>query len=329
MQFLQNVSLNSKTTLQMCSNAAWYCEAHSAEDVVEAVMFAREHKLPILVLGGGSNLVLSSDIEGLVLANCVLGRELSEKRVRLGAGENWHDFVSHATRQGIGGFENLALIPGNAGAAPMQNIGAYGLELQDRFISLEAIDLESGERVIFDRSDCGFDYRESLFKQERRWCITAIDLEPSEEIRASYPGVRSWLESHELEATHESIFGAVCEIRTDKLPDVVSHPNAGSFFKNPVVPLTVSEALQKSYPDLPSFPDAAGVKLSAAWLIDQAGLKGAAEGGFSVSEQHALVITHDGSSRFSELHRLVDRIRTRVLERFGVALEVEPTIYPG
>ncbi|MBL6690699.1 MAG: UDP-N-acetylmuramate dehydrogenase [Pseudomonadales bacterium] len=329
MQFLQNVSLKSKTTLQMRSNAAWYGEARSAEDVLEAVMFARERQLPILVLGGGSNLVLSSDIDGLVLANRISGCELTNEKVRLGAGENWHEFVSQATRQGIGGFENLALIPGNVGAAPMQNIGAYGLELADRFISLNAINLDSGESVTFDRSDCRFGYRESLFKQERLWCIISMELEPSDELRASYPGVHSWLQDHELEATHESIYKAVCEIRTSKLPDVLSHPNAGSFFKNPVVAVSVSEALQQSYPSLPSFPDSTGVKLSAAWLIEQAGLKGTAEGGFLVSEQHALVITHDGTSHFAELHRLIDRIRSRVLERFGVELEVEPTIYPG
>jgi len=329
LQFLQNVPLNTKTTLQMPSNAAWFCEAHSEEDVLEALEFVRARKLPILVLGGGSNLVLSTDVAGLVLANCIPGCEMSGDRVRLGAGENWHAFVGEAVNEGIGGFENLALIPGNAGAAPMQNIGAYGLELEDRFISLEAIHLESGEQVTFDRADCHFGYRESLFKQERRWCITSVLLEPTDELRASYPGVQSWLENHKLEATHESIFKAVCEIRKGKLPDVTRHPNAGSFFKNPIVPAEVSDALKKTFSTLLAFTDEGGVKLSAAWLIEQAGLKGAAEGGFSVSDQHALVITHDGSGRFEELDQLVGQIRSRVLEMFGVELEVEPTIYPG
>lgn len=336
MQFLQNISLDSSTTLNMPATAAWYCEASSVEDVQEAAVFARDKDIDVLVLGGGSNLVLGSDVPGLVLANRVAGCEINTDQSVLGAGENWHEFVSKAVGKEIGGFENLALIPGNAGAAPMQNIGAYGVELRDRFISLQAVNLSNGELVTFDRDACKFGYRDSLFKQSREWCITSITLHPSDEFQLEYPGIRSYLDQHQLEPSHKNIFLAVCDTRKSKLPDVASHPNAGSFFKNPIIPLSQGEQFSARYPDAPAFSDSQGVKLSAAWLIDRAGLKGAREGEFSVSEQHALVIVH-GRARgtaekqqdsFEQLDRLIQRIKGQVVERFGVELEVEPTIYP-
>ncbi|MBO6556040.1 MAG: UDP-N-acetylmuramate dehydrogenase [Pseudomonadales bacterium] len=336
MQFLQNISLDASTSLKMPATAAWYCEASSVEDVQEAAVFARDKDIDVLVLGGGSNLVLGSDVPGLVLANRVAGCEINTDQSVLGAGENWHDFVSKAVRKEIGGFENLALIPGNAGAAPMQNIGAYGVELRDRFISLQAVNLSNGELVTFDPDACQFGYRDSLFKQSRDWCITSITLHPSNELRLEYPGIRSYLDQHQLEPSHENIFRAVCDVRKSKLPDSASHPNAGSFFKNPIVSLHRGEEFSRRHPGAPAYIDSQGVKLSAAWLIDQAGLKGLREGEFSVSDQHALVIVRDGArgmakqqgSSFEQLNRLIQRIKDKVLELFGVELEVEPTIYP-
>lgn len=328
LQFLQNVALNDKTTFQMPANAAWYCEALSLEDVRAAGAFARDRNLPVLVLGGGSNLVLSSDLEGLVLANRIRGVSWSGNDVELGAGENWHGFVADAVSSGFGGFENLALIPGSCGAAPMQNIGAYGVELSERFLSLQALNLETDELVEFDRSECQFGYRHSRFKAEDHWCITAITLQSSNEIRAVYPGIEAYVSEQGKALSHESIFEAVCAIRQSKLPDVIHHPNAGSFFKNPVVTAEEAAALKARYSDIPAFPDGKGVKLSAAWLIEQTGLKGEQEGGFSVSTQHALVLEHDRHGRYEELARLTTRIRTRVSDRFGVDLDVEPTIYP-
>ncbi len=313
----------------MPSSAAWYCEAYSLDDIVESVEFARMKKLPILVLGGGSNLVLSADLDCLVLANCLSGHVWSEAKIEIAAGENWHDFVSQAVTNGIGGFENLALIPGKAGAAPMQNIGAYGLELADRLLSLQAIHLETGEQVEFDRADCRLRYRDSRFKQERLWCITSISLESSAELRADYPGIQAYLDEQQLDVTHDSIYKAVCELRQAKLPSVISHPNAGSFFKNPIVSIEQADELMQRFPGMPNYPAVPGVKLSAAWLIDQAGLKGAREGGFMVSEQHALVIVHDQNSGYPELAALVSRIRNRITEEFGIVLDIEPIIYPG
>ena len=315
-------------SLRLPCTANWYCEVNSADDVSEALAFARSHQLPILVLGGGTNLVLTRHLDGLVMANRLSGRRLSRDRVELAAGENWHGFVAEAVRQGIGGFENLALIPGNCGAAPMQNIGAYGLELGERFLSLEAIHLETGELAQFGKHDCAFGYRDSLFKRGRQWCITAIHLKPSDELRADYPGVRAYLEEKGLEVSSASVYQAVCDLRRAKLPDVNRQPNVGSFFKNPVVTSGQAAGLLERYPTMPGYPDGRGTKLSAAWLIDYLNLRGEREGGFSVSRRHALVMVNDRDGSYRDLQTLAGRIRRRVGEEFGVDLEIEPAIYP-
>ena len=291
-------------------------------------MFARDRRLSVLILGGGTNLVLAQHLDGLVVANQLSGRTISHDRVELAAGENWHEFVTEAVRQGIGGFENLALIPGNCGAAPMQNIGAYGLELSERFLSLDAVHLETGERVQFGKKDCAFGYRESVFKRRRQWCITSIHLKPSSELRADYSGVRSYLENNNLDLSSASIYQAVCDLRRSRLPDVSRQPNAGSFFKNPVVTPEEAAGLLGRYPTMPGYPDRQGTKLSAAWLIDYLNLKGEREGGFSVSGQHALVIVNDRNGTYPDLRGLVERIRQSVDEEFGVDLEIEPVVYP-
>ena len=328
LKFRQNASLDSLNALRLSSSARWFCEAGTVEEVQEAVAFAKEKGISVLVLGGGTNLVLSDRVDGLVIHNRIPGRSLTSRKIELGAGEDWSGFVEESVRLGITGFENLALIPGSVGAAPVQNIGAYGVELSDRLVSLKAMHLASGELQRFSREECGFSYRDSLFKRDHAWCILSLELQPSEELHATYPGVRGFLVENDLPLSSASVFQAVCALRRAKLPDVSKVPNVGSFFKNPILDTASAEQLIARYPDMPHFADPGGIKLSAAWLIDSLELKGLRQGGCAISEQHSLVIVNDQGGSFDDLLALVQKISFDVVSHYGVELEVEPSIQP-
>jgi len=329
----ENVELKRFNSLQLPSSARWFCEISSTEALLEALEYAHRMSIPVIAIGGGTNLVLLSDLEALVLRPAIKGIKVDGNLVTAGAGESWHGFVEHCLNLQRYGLENLALIPGTVGAAPVQNIGAYGVEL-DQFVErVVAVHTGTLQSRVFSRDDCRFDYRDSRFKAEQDWIITEVSfrLRESEMPVADYPGIRAWLDEQGLKVSSRNVFRAVTSIRLAKLPDPENTPNAGSFFKNPLVSTAEAERLAARFPGIPVFPAAEEValqKLSAAWLIDHAGLKGRSAGRFSVSEQHALVLVNDGGGSAANLLELIALIRETVHDHFGIQLEPEPRFYP-
>ncbi|WP_043102422.1 UDP-N-acetylmuramate dehydrogenase [Pseudomonas aeruginosa] len=311
--------------------------AHGEADVREALALARQRSLPLLVIGGGSNLLLTRDVEALVLRMASQGRRiLSEASdmvlVEAEAGETWDPFVQWSLEQGLSGLENLSLIPGTVGAAPMQNIGAYGVELKDVFDSLTALDRQDGSLREFDREACRFGYRDSLFKQEPdRWLILRVRLRLSRRsgLHLDYGPVRQRLQEEGIaNPTAQDVSRVICAIRREKLPDPAVLGNAGSFFKNPLVSATQAAMLRRTYPDLVAYPQADGqVKLAAGWLIDKGGWKGFRDGPVGVHAQQALVLVNHGGASGAQVQALAERIQADVRQRFGVELEREPNLY--
>ncbi|UTF60914.1 UDP-N-acetylmuramate dehydrogenase [Gilvimarinus sp. DA14] len=321
---------------------AWaYTSVASREEVAEAIGYAKEYKLPVLPLGGGSNLVLAANLNALVVHLNLRGIELvdesdSEVWVRAQAGENWHEFVQYCLNMGWYGLENLSLIPGSVGAAPIQNIGAYGVELESVFAELSAIELSSQLAVTFTRDSCGFAYRDSVFKNRLKdqyiICDVTFKLQKTPQLVLGYPALAERLaDIPETEITPQQVSAAVTAIRREKLPDPAQTPNAGSFFKNPMVPQAQFAALQQQYPDIVGYPDSASgqVKLAAGWLIDRAGFKGATRKSAAVHKDQALVLTNPGKQSARYVLELAREISATVNELYGVALEIEPRVYPS
>lgn len=293
-----------------------------------------------LVLGGGSNILFTRDPPMPVLRLRTSGRRvLAEKGdsvlVEAAAGENWHAFVQWTLGLGLSGLENLSLIPGDVGASPMQNIGAYGVEMRDRFDSLDALSLRDGSMRRFDLPECGFGYRDSVFRhaESSAWIIVAVRFRLSRvpRLQLDYGEIRDELASARAASPSPAdVSRAVCAIRRRKLPDPAVIGNAGSFFRNPIVDASFAAALAKREPGVPVYPADAGpqprVKLSAGWLIERCGWKGHREGDAGVHAAHALVLVNHGGASGAEIAALARKIRTSVRNRFGVALEPEPTI---
>jgi len=339
MQILENYPLRDCNTFGFEATARYFCEAHSSADIIEALEFVDAHALTLLVLGEGSNVVLVDDLPGLVLklANPgveVVGDADGAVTVRAGAGQNWHELVCWCLEQGYFGLENLSLIPGSVGAAPVQNIGAYGVELNDVFHSLEAVDRDTLEVVTLNRDDCQFAYRESLFKSKARGryiiCHVNLTLSTLPEVNARYGAIGAEIERLGLSLTPQSVSAAVCQLRSSKLPDPAEIGNAGSFFKNPVIEDAQRIELQQQFPDVVTYPDVPGYsKLAAGWLIDQCGWKGFREAEVGVHAKQALVLVNYGTGQAGDLLALAARIKESVKQRFSVILEMEPTIYPA
>jgi UDP-N-acetylmuramate dehydrogenase len=316
--------------------AQLFAEAHDEAQVREALALAAQRALPLLVIGGGSNLLLTKDVEALVLRMASLGRGIlsdDDQRVvvEAEAGEPWHPFVLWTLEQGLAGLENLSLIPGTVGAAPMQNIGAYGVEIKDVFAGLTALDRETGEVRDFALEDCAFGYRDSLFKQQPgRWLILRVRfvLQRHSTLHLDYGPIRQRLEAQGIQApTALDVSRAVCEIRSEKLPDPARLGNAGSFFKNPLVMASLAERLRAEHPDLVAYPAANDqVKLAAGWLIERAGWKGFRDGDAGVHERQALVLVNHGHATGSQLLSLARRIQADIVAKFGVTLEIEPNV---
>jgi UDP-N-acetylmuramate dehydrogenase len=291
--------------------------------------------LPRLILGGGSNLLLTRDFPGLVLHMGTSGIEIVDEStsaiyVKAAAGENWHRFVQWTLQQGLGGLENLSLIPGSVGAAPIQNIGAYGVELKDYFHSLTALDMTTGATFMLDRDACRFDYRDSVFKHKLRESAVILDVTfalPKQWVpNLQYADVAQELAAQGIDApTARQISDAVIAIRTRKLPDPAQVGNAGSFFKNPVVSAARRDGLLTRYPKLVSYLQSDGrYKLAAGWLIDQSGWKGKTLGAAGVFEKQALVLVNRGGASGQEIAELAAAIQADVLSKFDVVLEPEP-----
>lgn len=333
----RDVSLQALNTFGLPARAAWFTAIETPAQLAALIAWPELKRLQRFVLGGGSNLVLAGDFDGLVLHVRLTGRALIAEDadawfVRAGAGENWHDFVSWTLERGWPGLENLALIPGTVGAAPVQNIGAYGLEMAERFHTLEAVDLETGETVVLDRAACQFGYRDSVFKREAagRSLITAVTFQLPKHWRpiTGYADVARELEAPGIiQPTAREVADAVIALRLRKLPDPAHIGNAGSFFKNPRIDAQAFQNLVARYPDLPHYPQPDGtVKLAAGWLIERCGWKGKTLGPVGVYERQALVLVNRGGARGEDVLRLARAIQASVRATFGVELEPEPVI---
>ena len=305
-------------------------------DVDELKILEERREPPALVLGGGSNILLTRDVPGLTVHNDLRGIEVVRETgdhvwITAMAGEVWHDVVLYAIERGWGGIENLSLIPGRMGAAPMQNIGAYGVELEQVFERLEAWDLRTHRTETFGRSACSFGYRESIFKttQRGRYIILSVTLRLTKRptYHLDYGALKRTLADMGVqELSVRAVSDAVIRIRRSKLPDPAEIGNAGSFFKNPVIDRPRYDDLLDDFPDMPSYPVEDGVKVPAGWLIDRAGWKGRRFGAYGVHAHQALVLVNHGGAAGSDIYALSETIRQDVLNTYGIALEREVNI---
>ncbi|MGH8215294.1 MAG: UDP-N-acetylmuramate dehydrogenase [Rhodanobacteraceae bacterium] len=330
-----NASLLGRNTLRVDARAASLAEIHDADAIPALLAEPAVRGKSQILLGEGSNVLFAGDFDGMVMTMKTRGVEvLSENAdavcIRVAAGEHWDDFVRWTLAQGHAGLENLILIPGSVGAAPMQNIGAYGVEIGEFIDSVEAFDLHEHRAVRFDNRQCEFGYRDSVFKRNPdRWLITAVTvrLPRARASRIDYAGLREELER--MGAANPApihVADAVVNLRTRKLPDPAVIGNAGSFFKNPVVPASQAATLHGEHPQLRCWATDGGSKLSAAWLIEACGFKGLRVGDAGISNRHALVLVNHGHATGAELWALARRVRDSVHQRFGVMLEPEPRI---
>ena len=329
-----NKNLIEYNTFGISVKAEMFAVFSSIEELKQILSFRNNKKL--LVLGGGSNLLLTKDFDGLVIKNEIKRFEVieetaSEVIVESGAGENWHEFVLNCIDKGFGGIENLSLIPGSVGASPMQNIGAYGVEIKDVFESLSAYHIASGEIHYFDKTKCEFGYRESIFKNKVKgeYIILTVTfrLTKNPTINSSYGAINEQLKVMGIEnPTIQELSAAVIAIRQSKLPDPKIIGNAGSFFKNPTVEIALLEQIQKNYPDIPNYPALNGSKLAAGWLIEKAGWKGRTFDNYGVHKLQALVLVNYGNCTGQEIFDLSSQIIQDVFEKFGVLLEREVNI---
>ena len=337
----QNISLKSYNTLNIDAKTRYFAEICEVSDLLEALAFCRQKGIPFWILGGGSNIVLADDIDGLVLHMALRGIELCDHRedsclLIASAGEVWDELVEYSLHHQLYGLENLSLIPGSVGAAPIQNIGAYGVEVSDYIEWVEVWDVEDESLYKMSAEDCQFGYRESLFKGKLKGRVVvtrvAFRLRKNFQANLGYEALSRAFATYDLEITPETVRQTVCDIRRSKLPDPAELPNAGSFFKNPVVDSSLLQVLEKEYGEIPLYlvdhPDGGRVKVPAGWLIEKAGWKGRNVGSVGVHEKQALVLVNRGGGSGDELLGLAEDIRQSVQNMFNISLETEPQILP-
>jgi UDP-N-acetylmuramate dehydrogenase len=332
----EGVSLKPYNTFGIDVKARHFAAFHSLEEL--QVLLPTLRSMAFLVSGGGSNVLFTQNFDGIFVLNRMLGtqemfRSEEEVVISAGAGENWHEFVQHCVSLGYGGLENLSLIPGCVGASPMQNIGAYGVEIKDVFEYLDAVEISTGTLRRFYLEDCAFGYRESVFKHRLKSqyiiCSVAFRLSLNPKVNTSYGVIEAELERMSVkDPSIKDVSQAVINIRKSKLPDPTVLGNAGSFFKNPVVPEAVLDEIRCTYQKVPSYPAVEGtVKLAAGWLIEQAGWKGKRFGAVGVHDLQALVLVNYGSGTGKEVYDLSQAIIEDIQQKFGVILEREVNIY--
>lgn len=336
-KILENVSLKHLNTFGIESVAKYYTEIDSINDLPALIsnkLFIENEKL---IIGGGSNMLFTKNFDGLVLKNNLKGIEVVKEdddfvEVRSAAGEVWHDFVMWCIAKNYGGLENLSLIPGCVGASPMQNIGAYGVEIKDVFSELEAYETTTGKKHVFNKSQCNFGYRESVFKHElkNKFIITSVtySLSKNPKINTSYGAISSELAAMGVNNVGiKEVSQAVINIRSSKLPDPKKIGNAGSFFKNPEVDKAKFNDLKTKFPDLVAYElENGNYKLAAGWLIERAGLKGYVSGNAAVHDKQALVLVNKGNATGAEIYALSEHVLQTVFSKFGVKLEREVNI---
>lgn len=332
-----NFSLRPYNTFGLEANAAAWIRVETPEDWLRFLESGAERFPQQMVLGGGSNVLFAGDYLGLIIKSGIAGTRVCEEDedwvwVEAGAGVTWHDWVLECVSKGWGGIENLSLIPGQVGAAPIQNIGAYGIELKDVFVHLDAMHLDSGEIRRFEHADCAFGYRDSVFKgpEKGNWMILRVVLRLSKKPRlhTAYGAIEAELSGiPEGSRSIRDVSEAVIRIRRSKLPDPAEIGNSGSFFKNPVIPTDQYEALLSKWPGLPGYPAGEGfTKVPAGWLIDKAGWKGRRFGDAGVHAKQALVLVNYGEATGREIYDLSSRILDDIMDRYGVHLEREVNV---
>ena len=339
--FQNDIQLASYTTFGIPAKAKLFAEIYNLDELF-SIWKSREYNSTNnkLILGGGSNMLFTKDFDGLVLHNKITGISFEDESeqsviVKSGAGENWHELVLKCVENNLGGFENLSLIPGTVGASPVQNIGAYGVELKDSFVSLEAFDFETGQIVHFNNEECEFGYRDSIFKNEAkgRYFISSVNFRLKKpgfhKLNMSYGAVGHTLQEMEVSLpTIKDISDAIVSIRSSKLPDPKVIGNAGSFFKNPEVEESFCQLLLNEYPLMPTYSthNEGFRKIAAGWLIEQCGWKGKSLGNAAVHKNQALVLTNPGNASGQEVKNLAEEIQKSVFQKFGVKLETEVNI---
>jgi UDP-N-acetylmuramate dehydrogenase len=333
----ENYSLKSLNTFGIKVDAKYFTEVASLQDIIDINHFISEKQVPYLALGGGSNILFTKDFEGLIIKIDLKGIELVNEDsvhyyVKAMAGENWDDFVKYCVERNFAGLENLSLIPGNVGASPIQNIGAYGVEMKDVFHELEIYNLHTGNLTVMKANECRFEYRNSIFKNELRGKAFILSvtfrLYRAPVFRTEYGAIKDELNKMGVkELSIQNIRNAVINIRRSKLPDPSEIGNAGSFFKNPTVSAKVHYELKNQFPQIVSFPQPGGTcKLAAGWLIEQCGWKGKRFGDAGVHQKQALVIVNYGNAIGKEILELAAEIKKSVSDRFGVEIEMEVNI---
>jgi UDP-N-acetylmuramate dehydrogenase len=330
---LRNTQLRERNSLGFAATTELSCAISAAEQIPLLMSTVLSAGIPWRVLGGGSNVVLPADLPGMTLlmeigGQAIISTDQTASQIRVGAGVNWHEFVAWSLAQGLAGLENLALIPGTTGAAPIQNIGAYGVEVSDLIQSITAFDCNAQAFVEMTPDACQFAYRESIFKRHpQRYIISAVTFSlPKNWVpQLQYADLTNFFSSQKNLPSPTAIFDAVCTIRQKKLPDPKAIGNVGSFFKNPSVSQIQLTQLLNAFPKMIAYPQSNGShKLAAGWLIDQCGFKGAQRGAVGVYEKQALVLVNLGKGAATELLALASEIQTVVQDRFGVLLEIEP-----
>ena len=336
MDVMTNISLKQYTTMKLGGETRYMATADFADDVVSLYRNARKENLPIFVLGGGSNVTTHDEVfEGIVLLNKIKGFEVISETdettdVKIGAGEVWDEVVEKAIGLGLQGIEAMSGIPGTAGAAPVQNVGAYGQEIADTLISLEAYDSKTDTIVTISADECDFSYRNSIFrdKEKGRYCILNITLRlnKAEPKPPYYASLQKYIDENDIREVNLSVIRvAVLNIRSEKLPDPAELPSAGSFFKNALVEKWKLEELQKEYSDIPNYAMSDGrYKIPTGWLIDKAGLRGYRSHGMRVYEKNALVLVNDSATGYDDLAAIREEIVQIVFDKFGIKIEQEP-----
>jgi UDP-N-acetylmuramate dehydrogenase len=332
-----NVSLKKFNTFGIDAKARYYAEAQSIEDLPTILNSTQAKNTPHFILGGGSNVLFTQDLDSLVIRILMSGIKIIKEDddhvwIQIGAGENWHQLVLHCVENNWGGVENLSLIPGTVGAAPVQNIGAYGVELKDIFSELQAFHIDDQSLHIFKHSDCHFGYRDSIFKNSHKnqyiICSITLRLDKKPNFHLSYKAVAETLQkTNGDKITLRAVSNAIIDIRRSKLPDPNEIGNAGSFFKNPEIMLAQFNQLQSQYPDIPHYATASDkVKIPAGWLIEQCGWKGKRSGNIGVYPKQALVLVNYGNATGQEIKQLAEQIKLSVYEKFNIDLLMEVNI---
>ncbi|WP_312298325.1 UDP-N-acetylmuramate dehydrogenase [Chryseobacterium sp.] len=335
---LENFSLKPYNTFGVEARSRYFAEVNSIEELKDTLTFAKDRSLQLLFLGGGSNILLTKDFDGLAIKLNLKG--ISEENINdhevlitAKAGENWHEFVMYCLQKNYGGLENLSLIPGNVGTSPMQNIGAYGTEIKDVFVSCQVLDLKNLELTTFDLEQCRFGYRDSIFKQEGkgRYVILEVTFKLTQRehhIKTEYGAIKSELENLGIaNPTIQDVSKAVINIRQSKLPDPKEIGNAGSFFKNPTIPSAQFEDLKQKFENIQGYPNGAMVKVPAGWLIEQCGWKGRQIGNVASHKLQSLVIINaTGNATGKEIFDFSTEIINSIKEKFGIELEREVNI---